>query len=246
MAGSGSPTLDGLSAGLNLGGAIGGALGSIFGDNPTSNTTGTTNSTGTQTTNSSGSSSTSSGSATSFNIQNMTPEGFAAMLKAMSITEGIATSALANYSKDQAKADALANMQQIFRDYRETELPKVYAGQGGAGLYNTTTGQLMANDAFARATDLANSRILDYTKVYNTALNNDIGSFISALNVNKGSVKQGGESTSGGSSTSSSNTSTTTENKTSNSTSNTEKDDGGAGLFGGLGSIIGAGLSLFT
>lgn len=243
---TGSPTLNDFGTFANFGGALGGALGSIFGDGPSSSGTSSSTSSGTQTTNSSGRSSTSSSSSTSFDIKNMTPEGFAAMLKALSLTQGIADAALTNYSKDQAKADALANMNQIFRDYRETELPKVFTGQAGAGLYNSTTGQLMANDAYARATDLANARILEYTKVYNSALNNDIGTFLSALNVNKGSVKQGGESTSGGSSTSSSSSSTTTENKQTNSTSNQQQDQGDSGLFGAIGSIAGGLLGIFT
>ena len=238
--------LSGLSGAIGLGSQIGSAIGGLSGSGNSSS--GNTNSTTTSssTTRSEGSSSTSSSSSTSFDIQNMTPEGFAAMLKALDITGKLAESAIGSYSKEQAKADALANMGQIFREYRENELPKVFVAQAGGGLYNSTTGQLMANDAYARATDLANARILEYTKSYNQMLNNDLGSFLSALNVNKGSVKRGGESTSGGSSTSSSSVSNT--EGTQNTVSQTQQQQGRSrsGILGSLGGLIGGALSLFT
>jgi hypothetical protein len=238
--------LGALTGGFSAGSQIGGALGNIFGGNSGSTSNSTTTSNSSSTTNSSGSSSTSSSSSTSYDIVNMTPEGFAAMMRALDITSKLAESSIGNYSKDQAKADALANMGQIFREYRENELPKVFIGQAGGGLYNSTTGQLMANDAYARATDLANARILDYTKAYNQMLTNDLGSFLSALNVNKGSVKRGGESTSGGSSTSSSSTSTTEGTQTSVTKGQQEQKKSSGGLFGSIGGLIGGALSLFT
>lgn len=49
----------------------------------------------------------------------------------------------------QQSADAINN---IFTQYRETALPQIMAGQTATGAYGSTSAQLMANDAFSRAT----------------------------------------------------------------------------------------------
>lgn len=229
-----------IAAGASL---LGGLLGRrSSGSSNTNRQESITNQSGTSTTQQSGTSSTAYGSSTSFDVRNMTPEGFEAMFKAMGITEKIANDALKYYNRDQALSDAELAMAQIFREYRESELPKVFVAQAGAGLYNSTTGQLMANDAYARAVDLANARRLEFLKTYSQMMNDGVSMFLRAIDLNKGSVKQGSESTSGGSSTSSTSTSVTNSSSTSQTKGTTTGNSSGGSIvdFGQVGNSAGS------
>ena len=225
-----------------LGSLLGGSRRNRGSSSSTSTTTGTSTTSGLSTTTSNESGSTAYGSTTSFDVKNMTPEGFEAMFKAMNMGERIANDAFKFYSREQALADAELAMGQLFREYRENELPKVFIAQAGSGLYNSTTGQLMANDAYARAVDLANARKLEFLTKYQQMLNDSVGLFMRSIDLNKGSVKQGSESTSGASSTSSTRTSVTTSSQTTDSTSRTIGNSSNRGTQFGLGPNIIGGL----
>ena len=73
------------------------------------------------------------------------------------------------YSKENAITDAQDVVANIFRDYRNTDLPKIYSAQNTSGGYNSTTAQLLANDAFGAATaksaDAVLKNIVDYRKL---------------------------------------------------------------------------------
>jgi hypothetical protein len=242
--------LGAITAGAELGSALGSAFGNSQSRSDNSTSRSETQRTGTSVTNTSGMSSTSGGSSTSYDIRNMTPEGFAAMLRAMELTERLMQRSLVDYSKEQAIKDSKESMAQIFREYRESQLPQIYVAQAGGGLYNSTTGQLMANDAYARAVDLANARQLEFIRSYNQMLGNDIGLFLRALDVNKGSVKQGSESTSSSSSTVSSSTSVTnsSDNSVTNSVQQSQSSSrsrGGSGTGSAIGGVLGAIGSIF-
>lgn len=43
----------------------------------------------------------------------------------------------------------------LFRDYRESSLPQIFSGMTGAGAFNDTSSQLMANDAYGRTVSSA-------------------------------------------------------------------------------------------
>lgn len=43
----------------------------------------------------------------------------------------------------------------LFRDYRESSLPQIFSGMTGAGAFNDTSSQLLANDAYGRAVSSA-------------------------------------------------------------------------------------------
>lgn len=55
------------------------------------------------------------------------------------------------FSPDAAVKDSQGLVQDIMRQLQEGTLPQIYNQQNAAGAYNSTTGQLLANDASARA-----------------------------------------------------------------------------------------------
>ena len=65
------------------------------------------------------------------------------------------------YGKGAAFADAQGAIRSIFDEYSKTTLPQIYQGELGSGGYNSTTSQLMANDAFAATNTKAAATLLD-------------------------------------------------------------------------------------
>lgn len=104
------------------------------------------------------------------------------------------------YTKDQAIADSQGLVGQIFNQYSKTALPTIFSTQNSSGGYNSTSGQLLANDAFGKATaDAASAvqqNIKDYAAISNsntqTAQNQqslDLTSLLAALGVAKGATQ---------------------------------------------------------
>ena len=89
------------------------------------------------------------------------------------------------YSRSNAIADTQGAIAEIFKQYSITDLPKIYNSQIGMGAYNSTSHQLMANEAFANATAkgaaLRNQAILNYAQ----ARNNELNPLISLLNADR-------------------------------------------------------------
>jgi hypothetical protein len=73
------------------------------------------------------------------------------------------------YSKNAAVRDSQGLIASIFRDYKNTALPQIFNAQNSAGGYGSSTGQLLANDAFGAATAKASEAVLkninDYRKI---------------------------------------------------------------------------------
>lgn len=96
------------------------------------------------------------------------PEANASLDALMQSLTGTATGD--DFSKEAAGVDSDALVAQIMQAFKEQALPQIYQAQTNSGGYNSTTGQLLANDAFARsvaqgqaakvktATDYANVR----------------------------------------------------------------------------------------
>jgi hypothetical protein len=55
------------------------------------------------------------------------------------------------YSPDAAVKDSQGLVDQIMQSYRESTLPNIYQAERSGGGYNSTTAQLLANDAMAKA-----------------------------------------------------------------------------------------------
>lgn len=70
------------------------------------------------------------------------------------------------YSKQAAIQDSKGLVADIFKQYRETDLPNILQAQSNAGAYSNTGSQLLANDAFARTTSAASSAVLQAIQSY--------------------------------------------------------------------------------
>lgn len=112
--------------------------------------------------------------------------------------ESLLASATANatgdaYSKDSAFKDSDAILAQIFRDFKEQSLPQIYQAQANSGGYNSATGQMLANDAFARAVSQGQAAKLkaasDYGQVQAGQVNAAVNAGRTAQQVNARSVQ---------------------------------------------------------
>ena len=97
------------------------------------------------------------------------------------------------FSKPNAIMDAQGAIASIFRDYQNTALPEIYQAQNSSGGYNASTGQLLANDAFASANAKGAAVMLDTIQKYRTLQQNDWGALANLIRAIPGS----GSSTSG-------------------------------------------------
>ena len=82
-----------------------------------------------------------------------------------------------NFSRTQALADSQGLVAEIFNQYKNNALPEIYQGQVSSGGYNSTTSQLLANDAFASASSKAAAQMVDTILKYNAANQNDFKTF---------------------------------------------------------------------
>lgn len=98
------------------------------------------------------------------------------------------------YSKDAAFKDSDALLAQIFQSYRENDLPQIYNAQVNSGGYNSSTAQLMANDAFSRAVVQSQATKLkaatDYGQVNNQLANAATAAGNVATKTNQTSTQQ--------------------------------------------------------
>lgn len=78
-----------------------------------------------------------------------------------------------SYGRENAIADSQGVVANIFRDYRNTDLPKIYQSENSSGGYNGTTSQLLANDAFGAATSKAAEATLRNIVAYRQLQQND-------------------------------------------------------------------------
>lgn len=97
------------------------------------------------------------------------------------------------FSKPNAIMDAQGAIASIFRDYQNTALPEIYQAQNSSGGYNASTGQLLANDAFAAANAKGAAVMLDTIQKYRALQQNDWGALANLIRAIPGS----GASTSG-------------------------------------------------
>src|SRR5438445_4002117 len=71
-------------------------------------------------------------------------------------------------SKQDAVADTAGQIAQIFKQYKESALPTIFNAQNSSGGYNSTTGQMLADDAFSRATAAGSAQLTQNVLGYNT------------------------------------------------------------------------------
>ena len=126
------------------------------------------------------------------------------------------------YSKSAAIADSQGAIAELFRQYRNDSLPAIYQQQSNSGGYNSTTGQLLANDAFASTVSKGAALQLDTIQKYRTTQQNDFSALANLFNAYR--------QTSGGESAAS----------TTNAAANAKSNDA---LTGIIGNVAGAAAS---
>lgn len=77
------------------------------------------------------------------------------------------------YGKQAAIADSRGLVSSIFREYQNEALPQIMQMEAGSGGYNSSTGQLLANDAFAGAVSKSQAAVLDTINKYRAIEQND-------------------------------------------------------------------------
>jgi hypothetical protein len=90
-----------------------------------------------------------------------------------SLTRQFASNSTADTAGARAQAirDVQGSIENLFKQNRESFLPQILSKQNRAGGYNSTTGQLLSNDAFARTVAQGQALMTDtITKYENTAL----------------------------------------------------------------------------
>lgn len=107
-----------------------------------------TNSSGTSRTQTSGQSST---TLSGTSIVQRFDEQSKAMLDAFTAAMNQEAGEDSQYTRENAIADAMGTVDQIFRQFRETALPQIFQAQTQTGAYNASSSQLLANDAYGEA-----------------------------------------------------------------------------------------------
>lgn len=104
------------------------------------------------------------------------------------------------YGKANAISDVQGAIAGIFDQYQKTALPEIYQGEMNSGGYNGTTGQLLANDAFAQTNNRAAALMLDTIQKYRTSQQNDYNTLAGLARSAPGVPSQAGGGGSAGSS----------------------------------------------
>lgn len=75
-------------------------------------------------------------------------------------------------ARQQAIRDVQGNVNQLFTQFRETALPQIMTKQNRTGGYNSSTAQLLSNDAFSRTVAQGSALTMNAIQQYEqTALN---------------------------------------------------------------------------
>lgn len=101
------------------------------------------------------------------------------------------------FGKPQAIADAQGLVGSIFRQYQNTALPEIHQMEAGSGGYNSSTGQLLANDAFASANAKATEAVLNNIRAYRTMQQQDfltLAQMVNGVAGGRGSAQAPGNS----------------------------------------------------
>lgn len=70
------------------------------------------------------------------------------------------------YTRENAIADAQGTVNAIFRQFSEQALPEIFQAQGNTGAYNTSAGQMLANDAYGQAVASSAQVVMDNIATY--------------------------------------------------------------------------------
>ena len=107
------------------------------------------------------------------------------------VTSAALSTSYARHSTDAAFADAEASVAATFRKYRDEVLPEFYSHFATSGVYNSTSLQLLAENAFAKTVAESVKYRVDLVNAYTNARAVDGNNAASALGALKGSIHVG-------------------------------------------------------
>lgn len=111
--------------------------------------------------------------------------------QALSTITPILVTSPTEYSRITAKADAMEVVSAIFAEYRDQEIPQIYQAMNGSGGYNSTTAQLLVNDAYSRVSAKAAKEVLDNVSKYGNVRQGDVQALAQLYSATKGSYSVG-------------------------------------------------------
>lgn len=117
-------------------------------------------------------------------IVNTSPGASASIESLLSVLTGRATGD--EFSKSAAFRDSDAILAQIFNDFKQGALPQIYQQQAASGAYNSTSAQMLANDAFAKTVAQGQAAKLKAAVDYGQVQNQQGQVAAQAANVAKG------------------------------------------------------------
>ena len=109
---------------------------------------------------------------------------------AYAVLGGVLTSQ--DFTKAAALKDSEAGVKQIFAEYKNTDLPKIYQNQVSSGGYNSVVHQLLADNAFSSAVAKGQAFQTDTVAKYAKARQDEIGTLLQLVLGDRVSTSSGG------------------------------------------------------
>ena len=111
---------------------------------------------------------------------------------AYAVLGGVLTSQ--DFTKAAALKDSEAGVKQIFTEYKNTDLPKIYQNQVSSGGYNSVVHQLLADNAFSSAVAKGQAFQTDTIAKYAKARQDEIGTLLQLVLGDRVATSGGGGS----------------------------------------------------
>jgi hypothetical protein len=86
-----------------------------------------------------------------------------------------------SFSRENAIADSQGFINQIFREYENSSLPTIYKNPRATGIFNDTSTQLLANDAYSSAVAKGQSQLVNNITQYAAARQDQLGPVLALL-----------------------------------------------------------------
>ena len=87
-----------------------------------------------------------------------------------------------SFTRENAIADSKGFINQIFRDYEKSSLPSIYKNARATGIYNDTSTQLLANDAYSSAVAKGQAQLVSNITQYAGARQDQLAPVLALLN----------------------------------------------------------------
>ncbi len=129
----------------------------------------------------SGKNKSSSSSSTTATVKRFDEASKAVLDNLTAFLSGNLPSAGKQFSRENAISDVQGIVSSIFDKYKTTALPQIAMGMQGAGVYGSTAGQNLANEAFGKATADSAAIVMDNIAKYATLAQQDQSMSLSGL-----------------------------------------------------------------